>query len=77
MSWITTDSVLDAVAITPSAALIPKTRAVYVGGTGSLIVTTANGSANISFLAVPAGSLLPLSIIAFTGGTATGVLALY
>lgn len=77
MSWTTTDSIQDAIAIVPSANVIKTTRAIYVGGAGSLIVTTANGTVNVSFLGVPAGTMLPIQIIAFTGGTATGVLALY
>ena len=49
-------------------ATFPRTRAVYVGGTGDLVVTMASG-VDCTFSSVPAGTLLPISIIALKAAT--------
>lgn len=63
-----------AAAVTPhnTTELDFVTRAIYVGGTGDLKVTTIGGS-EVTFSGVPAGTLLPVraKIIWNTGTTAT------
>lgn len=71
-----------AAAITPndSVELPAHTRAIYVGGAGTLIVDMSDdAAANITFLAVPAGTTLPLRVrrVHATGTTATSLVALY
>lgn len=68
----------DAVAVTPSDTTdLGITKAIYVGGTGNLVVTMASGN-DVTFTAVPAGFLLNIrvqKVLAATG--ATQVIALY
>lgn len=54
------------------------TRAVYVGGAGDLTVVMAGGGAAVTFVGVPAGTLLPIRIsrLKSTGTDATDVLGL-
>jgi hypothetical protein len=74
---ITSDSILDAAVITPSATPLAKTtRAVWVGGAGTMTVTTTTGNV-VTYSGIAAGTLLPIAINAFTAGSATLVLALY
>lgn len=65
--------------ITPhdSDALPELTRALYVGGAGSLVVRLHSG-AEITLAAVPAGTILPLRIdlIKATGTTASALAGL-
>lgn len=60
------------------ADLAFQTRAIYVGGAGDLTVQNSSG-VSITFLAVPAGAILPIvtSRVMLTGTTATGLVALY
>lgn len=56
------------------------TKGFWVGGAGNLIVRFRNGgSTNITFTAVPAGTYMPISVIAVesTGTTATAMVALF
>lgn len=67
-------------AITPADAdtfAVPV--AVYVGVTGNVAVTPANGGANVTFVGVPAGAVLPIMVRAVlsTGTTATSLVACY
>lgn len=59
------------------SVVFPACRGVYVGGTGDVNVKMANG-VNCLFSAVPAGQILPISIIQLlsTSTTATLVVAL-
>lgn len=52
-------------------------RAFYVGGTGDLAVTMWDGG-NVTFVGLPAGSILPIraGTVLQTGTTATNVVAL-
>ena len=69
------------VAITPSdtSAYSPPFRGVYVGVTGNLAVVLANDSVAVTFVAVPAGSLLPICAtkIMSTGTTAGNIVGVY
>ena len=66
--------------VSPSNAvdLAFKSRALYIGGTGDVTVQNALGT-SVTFLAVPAGSILPLVTgrVMATGTTATGIVVLY
>ncbi|CAB5162324.1 hypothetical protein UFOVP152_20 [uncultured Caudovirales phage] len=71
----------DGVTVTPADATnLPNgiCRGVYVTGTGNIAATTPSG-ATVVLTGVPANTVVPidLSIIASTGTTATGILALY
>jgi hypothetical protein len=67
-------------AITPADAtdLAAETRAIYVGGAGSVAVTLASGD-TITLAGVLAGTLLPVraSRVRSTGTTATDLVGLY
>lgn len=69
-----------AAAVTPhdTNELTNVTRAIYVGGSGNVKVTTIGGE-TATFTAVPAGAVLPIAakIIWSTGTTATSMLALW
>jgi hypothetical protein len=54
----------DLVAITPSDATVysPHLRMIYCGSTGNISVTTAEGT-TVSFIGVPTGGLLALSLL--------------
>lgn len=68
-----------AVAVTPDDDTdLGTTRALYVAYTGDLYVTMANGDV-VPFLAIPAGSLLPIRVqkVMSTNTTAGGIVALY
>lgn len=51
---------------------------IYVGGTGNVKVTTAQGDA-VTFSGVPAGFVIPVQVIRVwsTGTSATSMLAIY
>jgi hypothetical protein len=54
-----------------------RTRAVWVGGTGNLVVTMADGN-DATFTAVPAGSWLWIQVQKVKNATtATNIVALY
>lgn len=68
-----------AVAVTPNdgADLAAAARSLYVGGAGDVKVTTTGGDA-VTFVAVPAGSILPVRVarVWSTGTSATSIVAL-
>ena len=69
---------LSGVEVTPNdSANLQPTRALYVGGTGTLRVTMRNGVVN--FTAVQAGMIYPIEVsrVYATGTTATGIVALF
>jgi hypothetical protein len=70
----------NAAAVTPSnsVALAATTRALYVGGAGTLTVIMAAGQ-TVEFLAVPAGTTLPIAAtqVMSTGTSATSIVALW
>ncbi len=66
-------------AVTPGDAtdFARPTRALYVGGDGNLAVRLIDGQI-LTFVAVPAGSFLPLRVnrVLATGTTATNIIGL-
>lgn len=66
--------------VTPNndADLSFVTRAIYVGGAGNVAVLLQDDSSAVSFVAVPAGTVLPIRAkrIRATGTTATNIVAL-
>lgn len=70
-----------AAAITPhdTNALVNVSRGIYVGGAGDITCRLLNDAADVTFSAVPVGSILPIraSHIRATGTTATLLIALY
>ncbi len=68
----------DGVAVTKSdTATIRHTRGIYVGGTGDLVVRTLRGT-TLTFVAVPAGALLPIRVdMVMSATTATSIVALF
>lgn len=68
-----------AVAVTPhdTNELTRHAKALYVGGAGNIAVTTVGGD-DVTFTAVPAGSILPVrvKIVKSTGTSATSIVAL-
>jgi hypothetical protein len=70
----------DAVAVTPSDStdLATVTRALYVGGAGAVAVQMLGGE-EVTFAAVPAGTVLPVRVqrVMASGTTATLIIALW
>ncbi len=71
----------NAMAVTPSdsADLGTPVRGLYIGGAGDLKVKMDEGEQVVTFVAVPAGSLLPISVdrVYATDTTATNIIALW
>jgi hypothetical protein len=68
------------VAITPSDSTLytPRLRSLYVGTTGDVAVTGADGE-DVTFKNVPAGAILPIRCykVKSTGTTASNIVGLY
>ncbi len=68
-------------AITPSDStdLTQVSRGIYVGGAGNLVVTPAAGGSNVTFMSVPAGTVLPIRVsrVLSTSTTATSLINIY
>lgn len=69
-------------AVTPSDSVnLPQpARALFVGGDGNVVVIqSAPGGVAVTFTAVRAGTILPVSVqrVLSTGTTATGLVALF
>lgn len=69
-----------AVTVTPHAtnALNPIPRALYVGTGGNITLRAKDSSADVSFVGVPSGSILPVNAqyVRVTGTTATDIVGL-
>lgn len=53
-------------------------RSLYIGGAGNVVVHMAHEEAPRTFVAVPAGTILPVSVQrVLTASTATNIVALY
>ena len=67
-------------AITPhdTNALTEDTRALYVGGAGTVVMKLTGDSSSVSFVGVPAGAILPVRarVVLSTGTTATSIVGL-
>jgi hypothetical protein len=71
---------LRATAVTPSDNTeLTGVRALYVGGAGNVAVILKEDTVAVTFVAVPAGSILPLAAIRVmsTNTDATNIVALY
>lgn len=57
----------------PSAA-----RAIYVGGTGNMVVQMASDASQVTFSGIPAGTLIPIQVsrVLATNTTATLIIGL-
>lgn len=68
----------NAVAVTPSDTTVVGCRALYIGGAGNVVVDFQDGNSNITFSAVPVGTLLPIAALKVKAATtATLIVALY
>ncbi len=69
-----------AFSITPSDTvdLTSNTRALYVGGTGNMVVQMAGDGSQVTFSGIPAGTILPIQVsrVLATLTTATLILGL-
>jgi len=67
-----------AVAVTPSdSTVLDTTRALYVGGSGTVVVDMLDSGSAISFVGVPAGTVLPVRVTKVKAATtATSIVAL-
>lgn len=69
------------VAITPSdgTKLNRPTDAIYVGGAGDIVMRFADANVDVTFKAVPVGTILPVHavLVKSTLTTATNLVALY
>jgi hypothetical protein len=74
------DPAFRAAAITPSNTvdIAAPVRAIYVGGAGSVVITTVDGN-DVTFAGLPAGMILPVRAVRVraTGTTATGLVGLW
>lgn len=69
----------DAVAVTPSDTVnLTNPSVIYVGITGNVKVTTAQGS-DVTFVGVPSGAVIPVQVIRVwnNGTSATNMVAIY
>jgi hypothetical protein len=69
-----------AFAITPddSSELAHVVRAIYVGGGGDVAIVCEDNASPVTFVAVPAGQILPVRVrkVLSTGTTATDIVGL-
>ena len=74
-----TVSAHSALAVTPSdSTVLPTTRGLWVGVAGNVAVVMSDDQNSITFVGVPAGSILPIQVtkVLATGTTATDIIAL-
>jgi hypothetical protein len=71
---------VSAITITPhnTTPLAKVSRAIYIGGSGNLVVEMLGGQTPITFVGVSAGCVLPIRVTkVLTDTTATNLVALY
>ncbi|QQO91885.1 tail fiber protein [Flavobacterium phage vB_FspM_immuto_3-5A] len=71
---------VSAIEITPSNStpLVKVSRAIYIGGSGDLVVEMLGGQTPITFVGVSAGCVLPIRVTKVLESTsATNLVALY
>lgn len=76
-TWAPAD---EAFAVEPSdeTTFDPPTRGLYIGQAGDVIVDMAKSGTNILYKSVPAGSVLPISVVRVKAATvAQHIVALY
>ena len=69
-----------AATITPNdSTTFLRTRALWVGGAGNIVVRMAGDAADQTLVGVPAGTLLPIAVdrVKATNTTATSIVALW
>ncbi len=70
-----------AIAVTPhdSTDFAVATRALYIGGVGNVSVETVGGESAVIFVAVPAGTTIPIRVtrVNNTGTGATSIVGFY
>lgn len=71
-----------AIAVTPSDSTNltgGPCRGLWVGGAGNINVIMANNGASVTFVGVPAGTIMPLAVLRVNAAstTATSIVALY
>jgi len=66
-------------AVVPSdSTVLPTTRALYVGATGNVVATMSDDQNVVTFVGVPAGSILPIQVTkVMAATTATSIVALW
>lgn len=64
-------------AVVKSDATVLSFGALYVGGAGSVVIKSVEGGADVTFAAVPAGTILPVSgVRVMAASTATSIVTL-
>ena len=69
----------DTVAIAPPTDANKQCKGLYVGGAGNVVVLAADDTATVTFIGVPAGTILPVRAkrVNSTSTTATSIIALF
>ena len=76
MSRFTDNVAKDGFAITPSGTPFTiRAQAIYIGVAGNVTLTTVGGT-SLEFIGLQAGQILPVSALAVTTATATGLIGL-
>jgi DNA-binding beta-propeller fold protein YncE len=66
------------VAVTKSDTTVYDFRALYVGGTGNVVIRAPGSSTSVTFSGVPGGTILPIAgEKVMDATTATNIVALY
>ena len=55
--------------VTLGVDLVPVAQSLYVGATGDVTVVVAHDGTTVTFKAVPAGTILPVTVKKVTAGT--------
>lgn len=68
----------DSIAVTPSDATVINYRGLYIGVAGNVAIMPANSNVAVTFVGVPAGTVLPVAGVRVmaTNTTASSIVAL-